>query len=191
MLVNLMTYTTSRFSTKRALKIRSEELYDLSFGGEVSRKGYNLLTSFGIDFLNPKYVNEKNYLKDSIFFLFDNLKNPHIEDNAFCKRSFDIIKERLSVSLNQYKERPSSYAFVESKKALFGESISGVRIMGDERELEVLTPSDVAKDYYNMIENSCCDILVIGDLDMDKIISIIQEYFYKPSNVSDNNPFVV
>ena len=191
MLVNLMTYTTSRFSTKRALKIRSEELYDLSFGGEVSRKGYNLLTSFGIDFLNPKYVNEKNYLKDSIFFLFDNLKNPHIEDNAFCKRSFDIIKERLSVSLNQYKERPSSYAFVESKKALFGDSISGVRIMGDERELEVLTPSDVAKDYYNMIDNSCCDILVIGDLDMDKVVSIIQEYFYKPSIVSDNNPFVV
>lgn len=191
MLIHLLTYTTSLYPTKRLMKIRTEELYDLSFGSEVSRSGYNLFTSFGIDFLNPKYVNEKNYLKECISFLFETLTHPHLEGKGFARRSFDILKERLFVSLNQYKERPSSFAMVESKKALFGDSISGVRIMGDEKELETLTPEAVYQDYLDMMENSCCDILIIGDLDMDNVASLIEECFYKPSIVLDHIPFVV
>jgi len=92
---------------------------------------------------------------------------------------------------NQYKEKPHSYALIESKKALFGDSISGTRILGDEQELEKITREEVAKEYEDMLENSHCEILIIGDLDMDKVVSIIKKNFYKPSIPLNQIPFVV
>jgi len=190
-LTNLMTYTSKAYPTKRDMIIRSEELYNLSLSGELNRSGYNLLTSFNIDFLHPKFVEEKDYLENAITFLLDTIKNPNIEEDKFQERSFQIIKERLKVRLNQYKEKPHSYALIESKKALFGDSISGTRILGDEQELEKITREEVAKEYEDMLENSHCEILIIGDLDMDKVVSIIKKNFYKPSIPLNQIPFVV
>jgi len=190
-LTNLMTYTSKAYPTKRDMIIRSEELYNLSLSGELNRSGYNLLTSFNIDFLHPKFVEEKDYLENAITFLLDTIKNPNIEEDKFQERSFQIIKERLKVRLNQYKEKPATYASVEGKKALFGDSISGVRIMGDEQELAKLKREDLYEEYLRMFEKSHCDILIIGELNMDKVVACIKKYFHKPSIVLDEIPFVV
>lgn len=191
LLCKLMSYTSLKYPTKREMRIATEELYNLAFGSGVNRSGYNLFTGFSIDFLNPKFAKEKKYLEDSIAFLFEIIENPHISKDSFSERSFAIIKERMRVQLNQYKEKPLSYAVVHSKQELFGDSISGVRLSGNIEELEPITKEEMVDEYKSMMQNSHCDILIIGDMDMDFVVSIIKKYFHKPSIVSDEIPFQV
>ena len=51
--------------------IASEELYNIGFGGGTSRYGYNIISTFNIDFLDPKYITEKDYLENSLTFFFN------------------------------------------------------------------------------------------------------------------------
>ncbi len=189
-LVSLLTYTSEAYPTKREMLIKSEELYNVSFGGSISRSGYNLLSSFGIDFLNPKFVSEKNYLEDTISFLFECLTHPHVKEEKFNERSFNIIKERMKTNIMHYKEKPFSYALVESKKALFGDSITGVQLNGNLNDLEEITPENLYPEYQKLLD-SHCDILIIGDLDMERLAKIIQKHFYKPSIAIGEIPFIV
>jgi len=186
----MLAYTSKNYPSKREMVIRMEDLYNLSLSSDVTRAGYNLFTNFSIDFLNPKYVKEKDYLENAIAFLFDIIKNPHVENSSFNERSFEIIKERIKARLDSYKERPLSYAFTESKKRLFPNSITGKRIIGELIDLEQVTKENLIEEYESL-KNSQCDILIIGDLDMNEVVSFIKKHFYKPSIVLENIPFTV
>lgn len=191
LLSNLLGFTSLDYPTKREMRIAQEELYNVSFGGGCSRAGYNFFTDFSIDFLNPKYVLEENYLEDVIAFLFRILKRPNKGDGSWDERSFEIIKEREMAALEQYKERPLNYAMVESKSRIFSESISSKRIKGTTKELEIVTKEDMVLEYEKMFQDSHCDILIIGDLDMDFVVQLIKKYFHKASIVMEDIPFVV
>lgn len=191
MIHHLLSYTSLQYPTKREMRIRTEELYNLEFSSGVSRSGYNLFTSFSIDMLNPKFILEADYLENCIAFLFDSITNPHIENEEFNARSFSIIKERMRATLEQYKENPLSYAVVESKKELFADSLSGTSILGNVLELEEIDSHDLVLEYQEMMKNAHCDILVIGSFSMDEVVSYIKKYFHKPSIISTSIPFSV
>jgi len=95
-LVSLLTYTSEAYPTKREMLIKSEELYNVSFGGSISRSGYNLLSSCGIDFLKPKVVSEKNYLEDTISFLFECLTHPHVKEEKFNGEKYSVTEYTMS-----------------------------------------------------------------------------------------------
>lgn len=191
MLGVLMKYSTSSCKTNRELKIACENLYDISFSQGTSRVGYNLITSFSLDFLHPKYVSEKSYIKKAFHFFFDALEHPNIENGKWDEQSFDIIKELILSNIDLYKERPTSYAMVESKKRLFQDSCTGQRIIGTKETVEALTPESVAQDYQEMFEKSICEIILVGDFDMDEMAKLINQCFYKPCIVEKTIESVV
>ena len=183
MLGILMRYSSSSYPTNREIKIACENLYDLHFSSSTVRVGNTLISSFGLDFLDPMYVSEKDYLKKSFQFFFGVLENPDIKENQWNEKNFEIIKENLLSNIDIYKEHPTSYASVESKKRLFKDSYTGKRILGTKEEIEALSPSSLAKDYQEMLEKSICEMTLVGNLDMDEAAKLIHQTFYKPSIV--------
>lgn len=190
-LTDLLVYSSLKYPTKREMIIAEEELYNLSGGSGCYRVGYNICSYFSMNILHPKFVMEKDYLDKSLQFCFELLLNPNIKDGLFDEKSFEIIKESFHVSVDQYKENPRAYARVESEKLLFPDSITGTRIIGTHEEIDNISREDLVKEYKTMFQNSCCEILIIGDLDMDKMAKKIAQYFYKPSIVKKEIPFKV
>ena len=111
----LMQYTSAKYPTKREMKIAQEELYNITYQTAVARVGYNFFSSFSLDLLNPKYIKEENYLEECIKFLSEMILKPDMKDKIWNERSFEIIKERILVSIDNYKEKPASFAGVDSK----------------------------------------------------------------------------
>ena len=183
MLANLMRYSSSKYKTNKEMKIASEDLYKIGFSSSTSRVGYNLFTTFSLDFLHPRFIKEKNYLEKSLQFFFDLILNPDINDGEWNKQSFEIIKELLHSNIDVYKENPLSQAIVTSKEKLFKDSYQAKRLIGTHEELDKLTPKSLASDYKDMLENSICEIVLIGDFNMDELAKIINKRFYKPSIV--------
>ena len=74
------------------------------------RYGYNIISSFNLDMLDPKFITEKDYLEKSLTFFFDMINNPNVKENLWQEETFEIVKERLHIEIESYKEKPSSYA---------------------------------------------------------------------------------
>ena len=68
---SVMLYNSLKYPTKRDMVIASEELYNIGFSGGTSRCGYNIITTFTLDMLDPKFITEKDYLEKSLSFFFD------------------------------------------------------------------------------------------------------------------------
>ena len=182
-LVNLMGYTSKIYPTKRQMLIALENLYNSAYYTNYSRVGKSYISSFVLDFVSPKYIKDHDYLENCIKFLCEQVLNPNINDSMFDERSKEIVKERIHNNIDHYKENAFSYAFCESRKMLFNDSISGKMINGTHEELDSITNEDLINDYHKLFEDSKADILIIGDLDMDKCVKLINKYFQKKSIV--------
>lgn len=54
-----------------------------------------------------------------------------------------------------------------------------------------MTNEELVLEYQKMFQNSRCDILIIGNLNMDEVVEKIKKLFYKPSIVLDEIPAFV
>lgn len=192
--VDMLMHSSKKYPKRRDVSIALENLYSASLRGVCTRLGNSFLISFVMDFLNPKYC-EKGYLEDVIAMPFEMLQNPNITNNEFDIRSFNIIKNRLKADIESLKEKASRYAFRRSLINMDSSSPTSYSMLGSLEDLENITTSNLVNKYNEMMNNYVCDIYVIGNLDMDRVVELIKKNFtnrtIKEQNIElfvDNKP---
>ncbi|MBR6821007.1 MAG: insulinase family protein [Bacilli bacterium] len=176
MLVDMLVHSSNKYPKRRDVSIELENLYSASFRGFTTRLGSSVMLSFCLDFLNPKYC-EKGYLDDVLSLPFEMLLNPNIKNNEFDNRSFNIIKNRIKSDIESLKENATKYAFRRSLINMDENSPSSYYMVGYMDDLEAITPSNLVDAYNNLLNNYTCDIFVIGNLDMDEVVTTIKNKF--------------
>ena len=191
MLNDLLAFNCKKYQTRRDLSIELEKLYNSYVRCNASRYGNKMVTSFVLGFLNPKYC-EEGYLEDVINLPFEMILNPNIEDGKFNKRSFDIVKERLRSELESIKDNATRYAVRRSLELMDENSVSSVPLIGYLEDVDDITEESLIEDYNSLVNDSKCDIYVVGNLDMDEIVKLINKYFKKEKVLNiDNNLHIV
>ena len=176
MLVDMLVHSSNKYPKRRDVSIELENLYSASFRGFTTRLGSSVMLSFCLDFLNPKYC-EKGYLDEVLSLPFEMLLNPNIKNNEFDNRSFNIIKNRIKSDIESMKENATKYAFRRSLVNMDENSPSSYYMVGYMDDLEAITPSNLVDAYNNLLNNYTCDIFVIGNLDMDEVVTTIKNKF--------------
>lgn len=191
MLVDMLMHSSKKYPKRRDVAIELENLYSASLRGFSTRLGNNIMLSFVLDFLNPKYC-EKGYLNDVLAMPFEMLLNPNINDNEeFDQRSFNIIKNRIKSDIESLKENAAKYAIRRSLLNMDENSPSSYYMVGYMDDLENITPSNLVDTYNNMLSNYVCDIYVIGNLDMEEVVSIIKKKFVNRTIKQDKRELYV
>ena len=175
-LVDLLTHSSKKYPKRRNVAIELENLYSSSFRGFTTRLGSSVMLSFVLDFLNPKYC-EKGYLDDVLSLPFEMLLNPNVNNDKFDERSFNIIKNRIKSDIESLKENATKYAFRKSLINMDEESPSSYYMVGYLEDLECITPENLIDTYNKLFSDYVCDIFVIGNLDMDEVVSTIKNKF--------------
>lgn len=176
MLVDVLVHSSNKYPKRRDVAIELEKLYSASFRGFTTRLGSSVVLSFVLDFLNPKYC-EKGYLDEVLSLPFEMLLNPNIKNNEFDNRSFNIIKNRIKSDIESLKENATKYAFRRSLVNMNDMSPSSYYMVGYMDDLEDITPSNLVDAYNNLLTNYVCDIFVIGNLDMEDVVTTIKNKF--------------
>ncbi len=176
MVVDMLMHSSKKYPKRRDVAIELENLYSSFLRGSVSRLGNSVLISFIMDFLDPKYC-EKGFLEDALSLPIEMILNPNIINNEFDKRSFGIIKNRIKSDIESLKENATRYAFRRSLKIMDEKSPTSYYMVGNMEDLENITPSSLVKSYNEILNNYVCDIYVIGNLDMDEVVKIIEKKF--------------
>ena len=185
MLVDILTHSSKKYPKRRDVSIEFENLYNASVRGISSKLGNSYMLSFVTDFLNPKYC-EEGYLEEVIHFPFEFILNPNISNKKFDERSFNIIKNRLARDIEAAKENASRYAMRRSLINMDEKSVTSYSMLGDMESLNKITPSNLVNEYKKLFTDYICDIYVVGNLDMDYVVSLIKDNF-KLSNPIKND----
>ena len=175
-LVDLLTHSSKKYPKRRNVAIELENLYSSSFRGFTTRLGSSVMLSFVLDFLNPKYC-EKGYLDEVFSLPFEMLLNPNVSNDKFDERSFNIIKNRVKSDIESLKENATKYAFRKSLINMDEESPSSYYMVGYLEDLECVTSENLIDTYNKLFSDYVCDIFVIGNLDMDEVVSTIKSKF--------------
>lgn len=173
-LTDLLTYSTNKYPRRKDVVIKSEELYQTSIFSNTSRLGKSLVLTIGCNFINPEYVSEDDYLKDIIEFLGEVIFNPNVKENAFDESAFKIIQNDLVSNLETLNESPMRVASYNTFNLLDDNSSTKIFLDNYTRE-EILdmTPEDIYEFYKNVLEHFICDVIIVGNINMDKIVKLV------------------
>ena len=178
-LADIMSDCSNKYHSRKEVARTLEELYQASFYGLTNKTGNLFMTSFVLNFLNPKYVQEKEYLKKVLELPFEMILHPAIESGDFDIKNFNIVKNRLADEILSVSENISQVSLKKALGNLDEASPSSYGVVGSMEELEKISPKSLAQAYQNLIESSC-DIFLVGNLDMDEVANIIFKDFKNP-----------
>ena len=177
LIADIISSSSKKFPKQKDVVIKKEELYRTTFYGVTSRIGNTTATNFILNFINPTYALEKDFLEEVLKFPFEMLSNPNAENEEFDNRIFTIIKNNYKDSIKAIKENPNKLAIREALNTMDPDSPTGYGLLNSEDHLNDLTSSMLYKSYKKMLKTSLCDIFIIGNLDMDKVVKIIEKNF--------------
>ena len=176
-LADMLSESNKTYPRKKDLITRFEELYRIIVYATTLRVGNVLDFHVSLDFINPDYINDKNYVEEVIKTLFDIIENPNVTNDEFDLKTFNTVKERLKREINSLKENPMKQSIKEAFKAMNADTATSYELLGNLESLEKITPSSLYKTYKNLRKNFKVDIFLIGNLEMDDTVSLIKKYF--------------
>ena len=86
-LTNNLVYSTKKYNTKNKIATFGEDLYGVKMTSSFGLNGKCETISFTLEFINPKYTEEK-YYDLSLGFLKEVLLNPNVTNKEFNKDFF-------------------------------------------------------------------------------------------------------
>ena len=174
-LFDILMENNKEYKTKRDMILKQEELYNALLFSITYKLGGQVLTSVGMDMLNPKYA-DYNYFDDAISFLFKTIFEPNITNDEFDENTINTIKKRLIADIKTTKENPTKYSIQRALTTMDENSITAINMSGEIDEIESLTSNQLLEEYSNILEHDYIDIFIIGDIDENEVIDTISKH---------------
>lgn len=175
-LLNLLTYSTEKYPTKKELVLKTQDLYALSVYTKGYRIGNQSSINFFLTYLNEKYT-EENMAEQSIELFSEVLFHPNVINRAFDEKSFQIVKQNTEASLKSIKDNPARYSLMRLLEVMEPEEAYSYREYGYKEDLDTITPENIYTFYQKIMKQSLVDIYVIGQFDEKKIEHLLDKYF--------------
>lgn len=176
-LADMLSESCKKYPKKKDLITRFEELYKTVIYASTVRVGNVIDLHVSLDFINPDYIDDKNYVEEVIKTLFELIDNPNVVNDEFDLKTFNIVKERLRREINSLKENPVKQSIKEAFREMDKDSPTSYELLGTIEELDSITPSNLYAAYKNLRKNFKVDVFLIGNLDMDETASLIKKHF--------------
>ena len=175
--VDMLMESSKNYPKRKDVITKLEELYKLVVYGTTVKTGNVLSSNFMADFIDPKFIDEEDYLENVIKFIFEMLMNPNATNEEFDLKEFNFVKERLKREIKSIDDNPFKSSMRKAIEAMDAMSVTAYPLMGSVEELEGITPGSLYKYYKKLFKDNTCDIFIIGNVDSDNIVSLIQKYF--------------
>ena len=169
-LVDMLMESSKNYSKRKDVITKLEELYKLVVYGTTVKTGNVLNSNFMADFIDPKFIDEEDYLENVIKFIFEMITSPNATNEEFDLKEFNFVKERLKREIKSIDENPFKSSMRKAIEAMDKSSVTAFPLMGSVEELEGITPGSLYKYYKKLFKDNTCDIFIIGDVDSDNIV---------------------
>lgn len=175
-LTNNLVYSSKKYNTKNKIASYGEDLYGAKVSSSFGITGKCETISFSLDFVNPKYTEEK-YMDLSLDFLKEVLLNPNVNNNEFNHEFFDIVRNDAIAAYQNIKDNPNLFASIEYSKIMYKDTPSQYCSIPSLEEIDKVNPKNLYDFYKHLFDGTYkIDICILGEVE-ESIIDKIQNMF--------------
>lgn len=175
MLTSFLTYATDTYPTKRDMVLKAQDLYGVNVYTKSYRSGKFNMINFCMSLLNEKYT-EKGMLEESIKFLSDVIFHPNFYKEEEFNQAYKFLYDNMESSMKGIKENPTTYSVIRMLEEMDKDMPYTYREFGYFEDLEKLNKENLISYYEKVLSNSLVDVYVIGNIDEDNIINLLNKY---------------
>lgn len=151
-----------------------EEMYGAGFDCGVDKTGDNQVLKFYLETIDDKYLPEgETVLDKGINTLLEIVFDPKTENKAFKKDYIDTEKEKLKAIIEGKKDNKATYANLRCQEEMYKDTPFGLYKYGYIEDLEEINEKNLYEYYKKLISECKIDIFVSGDIEEEKITSIV------------------
>lgn len=181
LLPNVMSASTPKFRTRKALNEALENLYGASVSARTYKFGKLSIIEFSLSIINPSFMD------DGFFNLSLEVLNEMIYGHKnLPKKYFELEKRLLLEKIDAYKNDKTSLSLNRLFEEMFKDERYGIRVRGETEDVLPLQYEDLNKYYQEFLKTNDCDVLISGDIS-DEEVSLIKKYF-KTKNIYKHTP---
>ncbi len=188
-LLDMLTYSTEHYPTKKELVAKTQDLYALSIYARANRIGKFASMNFFLSFLNEKYT-EKGMEDESLKLLSEVIFHPHVKNGKFDSDSFKIIKKNNEVSIQTMKDNPARYSMIRLLENIDEDAPFAHRQYGYLDDLEKINEKNLYEYYQKVLTTNSVDIYIIGNFDEKQMEEKIERYFPFQNTVPKENDYI-
>lgn len=177
MITDIITDASKNYPSPKYVYRHTNSNNILDFYGSYSRSGNIIQAYIVCDYVDPKYIDDKNYLDNTYKFIFDMIGNPLIKNDAFDEKIFNVVKKRLLVDLKSYKEDNSFLAITKALKIFSRDGVNGFHLVDMIDYITNITPEELYKYYLELISECSIDIFVTSSTDDEAINKVVDKYY--------------
>ncbi|QEA59536.1 insulinase family protein [Leuconostoc koreense] len=183
--------SSARYKTQQQVAQKTIDLYGAHYQTDVFRIGQTHHVRFTLQVPAPTYImGGKQLLTEAFDFLSEMIFNPLVDNHAFNERVFANEQQSLMNELASVKDDKSRYSMAKLREITYDKPGMCVSASGNEEAVANLNPSDVYQTYQNMINEDTMNIVVLGDINQQQIISLLQKWPIGPHQAKeDKEPF--
>lgn len=176
LLTNNLMYSSKKYNTKNKIVKEGENNYGAKISSTYGIIGKCESFAFSLEFVNPKYTDNK-YLDKTLNFFKEVILNPNVEDGKFNLDYFNVIKNEAIANSKQVKENPNLFASIKYAEIMYKGTPSEYSSVPSEEDINKVTPKSLYNYYHKLFNGECkVDICILGEVE-DSIIDRIHNSF--------------
>ncbi len=187
-LASIMSKSSRKYNSQKQIEKYLGNLYNTLFDVNVEKIGdlYNI--EFKLECINKKYLPDNiDVVSDALKFLYDMIYDQSIENGRFDENLVNREKEYIKDKIKEQKDEKLKYGILKMEQILSKDEPFATSVFGDENQIDKITSNDIYNRYINVLNDSCINILISGNLDgYDNIEEIVKNIFNEKINSSVN-----
>lgn len=187
-LASIMSKSSRKYNSQKQIEKYLGNLYNTLFDVNVEKIGdlYNI--EFKLECINKKYLPDNiDVVSDALKFLYDMIYDQSIKNGRFDENLVNREKEYIKDKIKEQKDEKLKYGILKMEQILSKDEPFATSVFGDENQIDKITSNDIYNRYINVLNDSCINILISGNLDgYDNIEEIVKNIFNEKINSNVN-----
>lgn len=189
-LSDILVFSTKNYNTRKLLQIKQQDLYAMNIFSSCYRLGKLYNMDISASFLNDKYTEEGNTI-ECFKLLSEVIFNPNINNFSFDEDSFNIVNEMTFNQINSVKEDTRKLSLIKMLENMGNNEIYSYHGYGYLDDLNKINRENLYEYYKDVLTTNKVDIFVLGDIDEEKIIEIVDKYFKFKTIKNKKDDFII
>ena len=162
----VMAKSCNKYKSQKEIVQYLYSLYGANFDVNIEKFGdlYNL--EFRAECINKKYLPNNEDVVDKILqFLNEVIFNPNVNNLEFNSDLVEREKTSILEKINAKKDDKLRYGVIKTEELMCEGEPFGEYIYGNIDDVNTVSPKSLYNRYNNMLNNSCINVIVSGNLD--------------------------
>lgn len=173
---NVLQHSNAKFQTTAAFRSYLDELYGTVLFFDTAKRGGEHTVLLNVETVNDHYLAHGDVLSDVLNLLHTAIFEPNVDGNGVFKESIvarekETVKQRIEAIFDD----KSRYAQQRLLKILRPNHPASISANGTIQTVDQVTAESLKEAYEKMMTEDAIDIYVVGDVDVEKITSLLKQ----------------